>query len=228
VFSNETGKIADSEHRILVHGQGELVEAVAGEFLARGALVAVTGTVDGCVSVAASSDEGQVIADAADALGGLTVLANVCFPVPAYGVEFVTQYPERLRARCAAAADVLIRSNCSTAIINHCALPAMYVGTELEDYMSSLRGGVTGVTRTFARKYGKQGLRATAVQSGLVELSDTSWVSSLVQEVQVPIGKWASLEEIAKFMVFLALDSTYTTGQTMIMDGGLTAGISGT
>ena len=95
----------------------------------------------------------------------------------------------------------------------------MYVGTELEDYMGTLRGGVTGVTRTFARKFGKQGLRVTAVQSGLVDLADTSWVSQTVKDVQVPVKSWVTLDEIAHFMAFLAIDSTYTTGQAMIIDG---------
>ena len=223
---NETGRMADSDHHVLVTGQGELVSVVARHFVSRGAKVATTTEVDGCMTVTAG-DEASLIAEANEKLGGLTVLANVCVPLPSDGVVFAQEYPERLRKLCAAAADTLVKSEGSTAIINHCAMPAMYVGTELEDHMATLRGGVTGVTRTYARKFGKQGLRVTAVQTGLIDLADSSWVSKTVQDVEVPVKSWVSLDEIASFIGFLAIESTYTTGQTMIMDGGLTAGISG-
>ena len=226
-MTNETGKIADNDHRVLVCGRGDLVVATAKVFAERGASVALTGAAEGCISL--SPDEpANLIAKAKAELGGLTIVVNVCLPEPADGIEYVKAYPEALRELCAVAAEVLIECEGSPAIINHCALPAMYVGTELEDYMATLRGGVTGVTRTFARKYGKQGLRVTAVQSGLVEVADDGWVSQTVRDVVVPTKEWISLEEIAKFLAFLAVDSTYTTGQTMIIDGGLTAGISGT
>lgn len=117
----------------------------------------------------------------------------------------------------------------SAAILNFAFLPAIYVGTTLEDSASSLRGGITGATRTLARKFGKQGLRVTGVQAGLIDIPETQqWASEAVKAVQVPTKRWASAEEVAKLLVFLAVDSTYTTGQTMIIDGGLTAGISGT
>ena len=223
---NETGRIADNAHCVLVSGQGDLASVIASMFASRGAKVALTGTAENCISLA-DGEAKELIAQASEKLGGLSVLVNVCLPLPEYGIDFVTEYPDRLRSLCLAAAEVMVNTEGSPAIINHCALPAMYVGTKLEDYMSTLRGGVTGVTRTYARKFGKLGLRVTAVQSGLSELADDSWVSQTVKDVRVPVKDWVSLEEIANFIGFLAIDSTYTTGQTMIIDGGLTAGISG-
>lgn len=223
---NSTGKIADNNHRVLVTGQGPLVAVAAQAFAKRGARVALTGESQGCISIDAS-EPAELVAEANEKLGGLTAVINVCLPLPQYGLEFVKAYPEWLREVCLEAAELLVEAEGSSAIINHCALPALYVGTEFEDYMSTLRGGVTGVTRTYARKFGKQGLRVTAVQSGLSELADDSWLSETVKEVEVPTKAWVTSQEIANFMAFLALDSTYTTGQTMIIDGGLTAGISG-
>lgn len=223
---NETGKIADNDHLVMVHGEGILCSAVATHFVDRGAKVAVSGTVDGCESLTAT-DDAEMLLEAKEKLGGLTILVNVCLPIPGDSIGNVLEYPERLRQRCEAAAELLVEADGSPAIINHCALPAMYLGTELEDYMATLRGGVTGVTRTYARKFGKQGLRVSAVQTGLVELYDDSWISQRVKDVAVPTKRWTSMEEVAKFIGFLAVESTYTTGQTMIMDGGLTAGISG-
>ena len=40
---------------------------------------------------------------------------------------------------------------------------------------------------------------------------------------KVPMGRWASLEEIAEPILFLVSDrSSYMTGQTLVVDGGET------
>lgn len=138
-------------------------------------------------------------------------------------------YPQQLMECGLRFGHQLTDAAASAAMINFAFLPAIYVGTALEDYVSALRGGITGVTRTLARKFGKQGLRVTGVQAGLVDMADTqSWTSEQVKKAPVPMKRWATPTEVAKWMVFLGADSTYTTGQTMIIDGGLTAGITGT
>ena len=41
---------------------------------------------------------------------------------------------------------------------------------------------------------------------------------------QVPAGRFASPEEIARYIVFLASEeNTYMTGQTLVADGGYTS-----
>ncbi len=159
-----------------------------------------------------------------------SLIFNVWFPQPGKdSIADVASYPQHLLEHSIASAGKLIAAHPSGAIVNFCFLPAIYVGTELEDHTSNLRGGLTGVTRTICRKYGKQGLRSACVQGGLIEMPETTaWVSDTVKEVQVPTRRWANCNEVAKFMAFLAIDSTYTTGQTMVIDGGLTSGITGT
>lgn len=160
----------------------------------------------------------------------ISLIFNVWFPQPGKdAISDVAAYPQQLLEHSLAAADGLIAAHPSGAIVNFCFLPAIYVGTQLEDHTSNLRGGLTGVTRTICRKYGKQGLRSACVQGGLIEMPETlAWGSDTVKEVQVPTRRWANCEEVARFMAFLAIDSTYTTGQTMVIDGGLTSGITGT
>ncbi len=158
------------------------------------------------------------------------LIFHLWFPEPGkHSAKDVSDYPRELLQHGQEACAELASSYPSSAIIHFAFLPAIFVGTELEDHASTLRGGITGVTRTLARKFGKQGVRVTCVQAGLVDMPETMlWVSDVVKEVQVPTKRWANPNEIAKFLVFLAADSLYTTGQTMIIDGGLTAGISGT
>ena len=172
-----------------------------------------------------------VVADLDAAMNSTASLMFPCwYPDPTvHTVADLMAYPQKLMECGLQFGQRLADPAASTAIINFAFLPAIYVGTALEDYVSTLRGGITGVTRTLARKFGKQGLRVTGVQAGLVEMADTqSWVSEHVKKAPVPMKRWATPIEVAKWMVFLGADSTYTTGQTMIIDGGLTAGITGT
>lgn len=204
---------ATSAHRALVIGHGTLAASVVDVLNARG----ISAT---CV---------DQIGDA-DAAGPVSLVFHLWFPDPhTDSAVKLSDYPLKLLEQSLASAPSLIAAHESPAIINFAFLPAIYVGTALEDHVSTLRGGITGVTRTMARKFGKQGLRVTCVQAGLVDIPETQrWVSDIVKSVQVPTKRWATPSEVAKFLVFLAVDSLYTTGQTMIIDGGLTAGITGT
>jgi hypothetical protein len=182
------------------------------------------------VSVVSGSKFTELL-DSASASGqSYTLIFNAWYPDPNRdSPETLGCYPQKLLSESLAAQGSLAAAHPSAAIINFAFLPAIYVGTALEDHVASLRGGITGVTRTLARKFGRQGIRVTCVQAGLADLPETQqWVSDIVKKVQVPVKRWANAQEIAKFMVFLGVDSLYTTGQTMIIDGGLTAGITGT
>jgi hypothetical protein len=200
-------------HRALVIGKNSLAQAVSDVLATRSIAV------EHRDSLAGASDVQSV-----------SLVFHAWFPDP-YDDSPATlaMYPQQLLEHSVAMVDGLTAAHPTPAIIPFAFLPAIYVGTVLEDYTSALRGGITGVTRTLARKFGKRGLRVSCVQAGLMDMPETqAWVSDKVKQVVVPTKRWANAIEVAKFMVFLAADSTYTTGQTMIIDGGLTAGITGT
>jgi 3-oxoacyl-[acyl-carrier protein] reductase len=95
--------------------------------------------------------------------------------------------------------------------------------------MSTLKGAVTGVTRTLCRKFGRDGVRVNCVQTGLIDLPEArEFIGPELQAVKVPIGRWGRAEDVAKLVAFLALKNRYMTGQVVIIDGGLTAGLTGT
>jgi NAD(P)-dependent dehydrogenase (short-subunit alcohol dehydrogenase family) len=180
----------------------------------------VRGPKDDVVSLIAAAD-GQ--------LGGLTILVNLYIPDPASGPGPVLAYPGALLERGLAAAPVIARRTRHGAIVNHCFMPSMYAGTALEDYLPALKGGVTGVTRTLCRRFGRDGVRINCVQTGLLDLTETrEAASSEVLGTKVPVGRWGKAEDVAKLVAFLALKNRYMTGQVVIIDGGLTAGQTGT
>jgi meso-butanediol dehydrogenase / (S,S)-butanediol dehydrogenase / diacetyl reductase len=95
------------------------------------------------------------------------------------------------------------------------------------------KGGVLGITRATAVRYGADGIRCNAVCPGDI---DTPLVAAYFQtapdpaalraevEREYPLGRIAQPREIARAVVFLAADdSSFMTGQPLILDGGLLA-----
>ncbi len=234
---------SDDDHRALVCGNGSLVVAVANELAHRGISTAIEddgsfdtdsikqrfGQAGANLSVLPVTDDAVDLIDhASQAIGGLTAVINLHLPDPRHSSRSIMAYPDALLARNLAAADAMARSG-GGAIVNHAALPVMYAGSELEDFVSSLRGAVTGIVRSIARKYGRQNVRSAGMQTGLIDIPEVhQWASEQVKAVDVPVKRWGSAEECAKLATFLALDASYITGQILILDGGLTAGLSGT
>ncbi|MGH9135315.1 MAG: SDR family oxidoreductase [Ilumatobacteraceae bacterium] len=91
------------------------------------------------------------------------------------------------------------------------------------------KGAVLSMTREIAVMYARQGIRANALCPGPVLtpllakfLSDDD--KRLRRLVHVPMNRFGEPIEIAKAALFLASDdSSYMTGQSLLIDGGITA-----
>jgi NAD(P)-dependent dehydrogenase (short-subunit alcohol dehydrogenase family) len=176
-----------------------------------------------------SSPEKALVQRAWDVFGKLDALVNLCVPGKSTTPQWLRQYPGSLLDRCLAASQLITTSTPRGSIVNHCFMPAMYAGTCLERELPMLKGAITGVTRILCRKFGSQGLRVNTVQTGFIDMPESkSLASADVLQLKPPIGRWGTPEEVAKFIAFLVTRNGYMTGQAVIMDGGLTAGITGT
>lgn len=84
-----------------------------------------------------------------------------------------------------------------------------------------------GLTRALAREVGARGITVNAVCPGLVETEMTSHLDEDARRFyidQTPVGRTATLEEVAAAVVFLMSDAaSYVNGVTLPVDGGLTA-----
>ena len=234
--------LATSEQRVLVCGSTSLADTIAQEFVGReiptvmhdsaraqSASIELGGASIGNLASRGVQSSTDMLAAAEQSLDGLTLLINVFCPAAVGSKSNLLAYADELMDRCNAAADRMAEAGKPGCIVNHSMLPAIYAGTDFEDQMSILRGAIVGIVRSVARRYGKQGVRCVGVQTGLIDVPECrEWTSEKLSQVDIPGKRWGTPTEVAKLVAFLGLEGTYITGQTIVLDGGLTSGITGT
>lgn len=106
-------------------------------------------------------------------------------------------------------------------------------GTEGGSAYNASKGGVVLLSKNVAIDYGRMGIRCNAICPGFIETPMLEEVMAAMPEFRADIGKEVKLgrfgrpEEIAASALFLASDdASYVTGQSLIVDGGYTAGHS--
>ncbi len=103
-------------------------------------------------------------------------------------------------------------------------------GTPFMAHYGAAKAAVLSLTRTLAMEWAWAGVRVNALLPGWVETdltefarADDGMEKALIGDV--PMQRWATVQEIAGPAVFLASDaSAFMTGQQLVVDGGLTAG----
>jgi NAD(P)-dependent dehydrogenase (short-subunit alcohol dehydrogenase family) len=129
---------------------------------------------------------------------------------------------------CKAGLPAMLDSGGGT-IINVASFVAhMGAATPQLAYTSS-KGAVLAMTREIAVQYGRQGIRCNALCPGPVHtpllakyLSDDAKRQRRL--VHIPMGRFGEPEEIVRGALFLASDdSSFMTGQSLLIDGGITA-----
>ncbi len=90
---------------------------------------------------------------------------------------------------------------------------------------SSAKAGLIGLTKATARELASRGITCNAVAPGFVLTELTQDLDPKLLEAikaQTPLGRFATPEEIADAVAFLASDeAAYITGQVLAVDGGL-------
>jgi 3-oxoacyl-[acyl-carrier-protein] synthase III len=88
---------------------------------------------------------------------------------------------------------------------------------------SASKGGIIAFTKTLALEMAKFNITANAIAPGFTA---TEMVDAIPEEIaaqikaKIPLGRFATTEEIAKAAGFLAADADYITGQELNVNGG--------
>jgi meso-butanediol dehydrogenase / (S,S)-butanediol dehydrogenase / diacetyl reductase len=203
------------------------------------------GTMDGIgfyrhADVSREADMEALITDAVDRFGTLAIMVN----------NAAIQIEEELAETTEAQLDQILavnlkgvffgckhavramRGSGGGAIVNIASILAL-VGDGILAAYCAAKGGVLGITRATAVRYGRDGIRCNAVCPGDI---DTPLVAAYFQtaadpaalraevEAEYPLGRIAQPAEIARAVVFLASDdSSFMSGQPLVLDGGLLA-----
>jgi 3-oxoacyl-[acyl-carrier protein] reductase len=93
---------------------------------------------------------------------------------------------------------------------------------------AAAKAGLVGLARSIARELGPRGITANVVAPGFV---DTDMTAALPEDRRteilgsIPLGRYASPDEVAGAVTFLAGDAAaYITGAILPVDGGLGMG----
>jgi NAD(P)-dependent dehydrogenase (short-subunit alcohol dehydrogenase family) len=239
----------------VVTGVGSgLGRELSGELAAEGALVlgcdvndeGGSATMDGIgfyrhADVSRERDVEELVAEALRRFGKLDVMVNnAAIQIEEELAETTEEQLDRILAvnlkgvffGCKHAVRAMRAGGGGGSIVNIASILGLVADGILAAYCAA-KGGVLGITRATAVRYGADGIRCNAVCPGDI---DTPLVAAYFQtaedpaalraevEAEYPLGRIAQPGEIARAVVFLASDdSSFMTGQPLIVDGGLLA-----
>ena len=126
-----------------------------------------------------------------------------------------------------AAIPLMLKSG-GGSIVNVASILAL-MGAAGQAVYAMTKAGLISLTRTFAKEYGKKGVRVNAILPGLVE---TRFAEAMTTDPRVkkwisgiPAARVGQPQEMVGGVLYLVSDhAAYTTGTTLVMDGGATLG----
>lgn len=137
--------------------------------------------------------------------------------------------------RVTRAALPMLRRSEAPSIVNTLSTQAFY-GVPRSAAYASAKGGLQMLTRSMAVDFGAEGIRVNAVAPGFIDtrmaLTDTGehehemadFRSHYIEAGRIPLRRPGTPEDCAgAFLFLLSNDARYITGQTIYVDGGLTA-----
>ena len=124
-------------------------------------------------------------------------------------------------------AGKLMRDNGGGAIVNTASINAIQPGP-MQGIYSITKAAVVNMTKAFAKECAPLGIRCNALLPGLTK---TKFAGALFEHEdiykaameKIPMGRHAEPEEMAGTVLYLVSDaSSYTNGECIVVDGGIT------
>ncbi len=123
---------------------------------------------------------------------------------------------------CARAAVPLMKHGGGGAIINNTSASAWSAAGSSIVYSAS-KAAMVNMTKSLARALAPE-IRVNAIAPGLVRTRFAGWPESTFEQApkDTPLQRIATAEEVASLVLFLAVDATAITAETILIDGGRT------
>lgn len=195
------------------------------------AVAAKLGGVYQHLDVTSESDWARVVASTESALGKISILINNAgildmTPIEATSVEAW----DRIIAVNLTGPFLGIRAVVPSmkaagggVIVNVSSAAGLMGYSNLAAYVSS-KWGLRGLTKAAALDLGKHNIRVVSVHPGGVRTPMTAGMEGSAAFASQPIPRIGEPEEIAKLVLYLVADATYSTGTEFTADGGSTVG----
>ncbi|MBT3319718.1 MAG: SDR family oxidoreductase [Clostridia bacterium] len=204
----------------------ELAELVEREYSVKA--VAIGG------DVSSEHDVGNMFDVAVKGLGGLDLLVNNAGVCPtSFVVDMSLQIWSDVMATnltgtflaCRQMARYLIGEGKPGKIVNICSQTAMNGSKSGKSHYAASKGGMLTFTNSFAKEVAKHDIAVNAVSPGMMftEMNSDKPGSELEEyNERIPIGRIATVEEVAAGVVFLCSSaSSYMTGSNLDISGGM-------
>ena len=97
------------------------------------------------------------------------------------------------------------------------------VGASCEAAYSASKGGVEALTKSLAKELSRSSIAVNAIAPGVVDTVMNDNLSDEEKEAlseEIPLGRFATAEEIADLVCYLSKAPFYLTGQVIGIDGG--------
>ena len=132
---------------------------------------------------------------------------------------------------CRSVLPLMLKNN-GGSIINVSSVASSIKGLPNRFVYGTTKAAIIGLTKSIASDFVKQNIRCNAIAPGTV--FTPSWEDRVKQSAdpvkakkdfiaRQPMGRLGTAQEIADFAIYLASDeSTFTTGNTFSVDGGMT------
>ncbi len=100
------------------------------------------------------------------------------------------------------------------------------IGLPRQTNYSASKAGMLGFTKALAKEIAPFNIRVNAIAAGFIETDMTKDLNENLKNkmlVQIPLSRFGTPEDVAKAVKFLAEEeeSSYITGQVIVIDGGL-------
>jgi len=123
---------------------------------------------------------------------------------------------------CTRAAAPMLRKQENASIVNNASIAAL-TGSGSSIIYAAAKAAVVTMTMSLARALAPQ-IRVNAVGPGFVRTQFANWPAEMYTkaEPRLPLQRLPTVEDVANAMLYLVADARSTTGEMLLVDGGVT------